>query len=216
MPDLPVTRLLVGGPAYRLELDARHASAMIALTAYVERKCAGEITFMGAMYEHGCPVEQARNALFPKSLEVADYLLWMDSDVYFDPMDSISIVDLFRGMARADIPFLGVPCPQRNGVANVWMSRDKRLESIKTNSSSRRFHRCYAMGLGMTLLYLPWYRKHQEQWQKEGEPWFRTAWDREKGLISEDHWHTRQIAAHGAEPRYTDALIAHHIPRGGA
>lgn len=213
-------RLILGGPSYRMEVDARHAAHLVtfALRASLPRprkKTFGgvkrdppDIVILGTAYEHGTPVAYARNHLFGGALGVEDatHLLWLDSDCSFPPDQIDWILTALRSWVRepalASSPLLGVPAPQRDRALNVWKDERTKVVRLATDGGVRP---CHAVGFGCVMFDLRWYRR---EWP--AAPWFQDRWDSEIGYISEDYGHCRALAARGHQPLYAGAYVDHH------
>jgi hypothetical protein len=210
-----VIRLILGGPSYRMEVDARHAAFLVtfALRAIaprvIQRKTFGglkkgppDVTILGTAYEHGTPVAYARNHLFEGALGVTDatHLAWLDSDCSYVPSQIDDILHALRSLG--DRPMFGVPAPQRDRHANVWLDREMKLEKLSLDGA---LHPCHAVGFGCVFFNLNWYRR---EWPKA--PWFQDRWDPEIGYMSEDYGHCRELAARGVVPLYAGAYVDHH------
>lgn len=208
---------IIGGPAYQMKLDARHAGAMMGLALTLR---AHGMKYFESHWAHGCPVEAARNGLFDHALKSkADVLFWADADVFWSPEDTGAIVWLMEELAtRRDVPSCAIPVMQRNGDSNI-------IERIVGEGEAMRFERlrgtvggegelireCAAAGTGAIAFYLPWYRKN---WPRA--PWFRTDWHGAMS-VSEDLWHTSQLQrAHGVPMRFAPIAQMHHVPVGVA
>lgn len=205
-------RAIIGGPAYQMKLDARHAGSMVALALGL--RSAG-MSYFETHWSHGCPVEAARNGLFKHALEsTADVLFWADADVFWHPEDTGSIVWLMGELVAQRYPCVALPVMQRNGDSNI-------VERIEGAGAAQMFHRirsfgdgppireCAAAGTGAIAFYLPWYREH---WSEA--PWFRTEWHGAMS-VSEDLWHTSQLKrAHGVPMRFAPIVRTNHEPRG--
>jgi hypothetical protein len=203
--------VIMGGPSYRMEVDARHCCAMMALSAalYNSGLCSG----IQPLYEDGCPVERVRNSIFAKALESdATHLFWADSDVYWE--DSGELVWGLQELARLGMPCLIVPVVQRgNGDINIIMSPPPELERPKGKFPiGRHWLACWAGGMGLAMFYLPWYR---ENWRRG--PWFKTEWatipakpEPKTLLISEDIWHTSHLRV---APLWAPLTVTYHATR---
>lgn len=201
--------LIIGGPAYRMEVDAHHAASMtlLALTA----RDIG-VRVVAAHYEHGTPVAYARNSMFAKSLTDLDatHLYWMDADCSIPP-DHFGAILIALDKAA---PITIVPTPQRDGAINVWLSQTERPASILTDG---KLLPCKAGGFGGVAFDLRWYRKH---WPTR--PWFHDGWSDEvaalnpqgDGTISEDYNHCLGVAERGGIVQYVGAVLRHRH-RGG-
>ena len=220
----PVWRILLGGPSYRMEVDARHSASLVpfalrlAMPRMVQRKAFGgrmrdvvtpsPFVVIGTAYEHGTPVALARNGLFRTALESeADVLLWLDSDCSI-PMEQIDPIIramlLWLAPSAPERPLLGVPAPQRDRRANVWTSREDKLTRLDLDGA---VHPCFAVGFGCVAFRLGWYRR---EWPTA--PWFRDSWDESMAsYVGEDYGHCRALAErdpHG--PCYAGAYVDHH------
>lgn len=210
-------RLILGGPSYRMEVDARHAAHLVtfALRASLPRVAAKKnfagklrhlvtpspVSILGTMYEHGTPVAYARNHLFTGALEVDDatHLLWLDSDCSFVP----SQIELYLHalLTLGDRPMFVVPTPQRDRVVNVWETAETRARVFLDGE----LRACHAGGFGCVVFNLAWYRAH---WPKS--PWFQDLWDPAIGYVSEDVGHCHALIARGFQPLYAGAYVDHH------
>ncbi len=209
-------KLIIGGPSYRMENDARHTASIatfgirITLPRIVAKKSFGGkmraivtpsgVTVLGFHYEHGTPVALARNSMFKTALAeaAATHLLWVDSDVSL-PGDQSDFI--LAGIRGAD-PITLFPCPQRDRHANIWTDAKTKLTSLRTDGTLRE---CYAGGFGAVAFNLEWYREH---WP-EG-PWFRDSFDATIGYLSEDYVHCRALVARGARCLYAATYVDHH------
>lgn len=206
----PMMKLILGGPSYRMEVDARHAAHMVefALRATAVRsgkysQGKSDIQILGTAYEHGTPVAYARNHLFEGALAVEDatHLLWLDSDCSFPPDQIPLILHAFRNWVQGGGPLLAVPAPQRNRVLNIWASEKVKETRLLLDGA---IHECFAAGFGCVAFDLGWYRKH---WPKA--PWFRDDWTT-VGYVSEDYGHCRALAAMSEKILYAGAYVDHH------
>lgn len=210
-------KAIIGGPAYRMECDVRHAQAIASLgiAMYSSRRFA-EIAFN---HQHGCPVEIPRNKLFKAAL-ASDFthLIWLDSDCYFDGAYCDNWIWICEELVRLGLPFCAVPVAQRNGACNIVPERTEsawpRLQGpVKAKAS---LIACDAAGMAAVAFWLPWYRKN---WP-DG-PHFRTDWEG-GDMISEDFWHTWQLTLKSRErhglrhcrPRYAPIMPITHGARG--
>jgi hypothetical protein len=206
-------KVAVGGPAYRMECDVRHAGAMIGLVTALHSAGAREVT---VEYEHGCPVEMPRNKLFRRALDRgSDALIWADSDVFWD--DSDDLVWAIGELVTQGEAFLAVPVQQRNDRWNVILSAElDRLENLDDYlPTSHEFRECWAAGLALSLFNLRWYR---ESWSVG--PHFRTDWvslptRRELTFLSEDIWHTSRLRHYKGRALWAPLCQTHHAARGG-
>ncbi len=217
-------RLIIGGPAYRMEVDARHAASLVRFatraslpTAKTVKGFGGKpkfqvspsaVSIVGAHYEHGTPVAYARNSMFKGTLaEVgASHLLWLDSDVSIPPDQDGPILRALS--ALGDRPIVIIPCQQRDHQVNVWIDRTTKLTRLALDGGE--LAECYAGGFGCVGFNLAWYRAH---WPTG--PWFRDSWDDGIGYVSEDYGHCRALADRGAPVLYAGTYVDHHA-RGAA
>lgn len=202
---------IIGGPAYQMNLDARHAGSMVGLALALRER----VSYFETHWAHGCPVEAARNGMFGHALAGrADVLFWADADVFWSPEDTGSIVWLMGELAtHATIPCAAIPVMQRNGDSNI-------VERIEGEGEHQVFHRlrqfgpgdfirpCAAAGTGIIAFNLAWYRKH---WPLA--PWFRTEWHGSMS-VSEDLWHTSQLRTRGASCHFAPIVATTHAARG--
>lgn len=219
-------KLILGGPSYRMEVDARHAANNVtfalrcALPRIVAKKGFGgrlrhvvtpsPISIVGTHYQHCTPVAMARNALMKESLadtEATHYMM-LDSDcsIPFDQCDPIILALLALG----DRPMFGVPAPQRNRQMNVWQSRAVKWRADSTLRTDGKLHECWAVGFGCVVFNLDWYRKH---WPSP--PWFLDGWDEELGPMGEDYRHCMELhdktsTERSAVPLFAGAYVDHH------
>ncbi len=201
--------LILGGPSYRMEVDARHAARLVefALVATHHRTADGKgVAIIGTAYEHGTPVALARNHLFKGALGVedADVLLWLDSDCAFASDQIPNVLRALHNWSRlpTGAPMLIIPAPQRDRQLNIWKSKREKLTRLSTDGA---LHPCYAGGFGCVAFDLAWYRA---AWP-EG-PWFRDGWEGEAGYLSEDFNHCRLLADRGCQPMYAATYVDHH------
>ncbi len=201
-------RVLLGGPAYRLQMDARHAAAMITLTHAVQPIIAGPI------YLHGCPVEDARNRVMRQALDAehATHLLSVDSDCWAD-VETVLAMFEFAAQHSADAA-VALPVPQRDGRCNVFRFDDVEAQTgfervFYSDISGRKPFRAAATGAAFILLNLDWYRAH---WDRP--PWFRTFYPEDGGTtyFSEDTWHTMNLGKRGSAPWVYTRGRGYHAP----
>lgn len=205
-------RIIIGGPAYQMKIDARHATSMVALALGLRSR---GVRSLETHWAHGCPVEAARNGIFERALASdADVMFWADADVFWHPEDTGAIVWLLEELAQRRFPCVAVPVMQRNGDSNIigaitGEGATQRFERLRAFGPGPEIRECAAAGTGMIAFYLPWYRGH---WREA--PWFRTEWHGAMS-ISEDLWHTSQLArAHGVPMRFAPIVRTNHEPRG--
>lgn len=205
----PAKGFLLGGPAYQNLVDSRHAGAMGSLA--VRLNSLGYRT--GFLYTHACPVELARNEMMRTAL-ATDYtwLVSADADCYWPVEQQDALIWIATELARLDAPFAAVPVEQRNGISNVvaegapWQPGFERLKSIPMEQA---MHPCKAIGTGLCVFRLKWYREH---WPEA--PWFRTDW-RSGLMVGEDFWHCLTLGGR-ATPYYAPVLRVTHAHRGTA
>jgi hypothetical protein len=216
-------RLLLGGPSYRMEVDARHAASLLSfglsatLPRIVSKKAFGgkmrdivtpsPITIVGAAYEHATPVSLARNGLFRAALAAPDvsHLLWLDSDCSI-PGHQVPL--LIRGLlAMEERAILIVPTVQRDGHANVWLTPTERLTRLSLDGEIRE---CRMGGFGCVVFNLAKYRQYWDT-----GPWFRDGWDEAGGYLSEDFTHCISLHERHVSPTYYLAAYVDHHDRGG-
>lgn len=198
-------RLLLGGPAYRMEVDARHAASMLAFACRAQSR---GVEVLGAMYAHGTPVAYARNDLFREALAdpgKPDVLLWWDSDCATPGVHHDALI---AALVRPP-PCLIIPTPQRNGTSNVWLDKRTRIAKVQPDGEKRD---CWAGGFGAVAFRLDWYREH---WP--AAPWFQDGWDPEvaaesqgDGYTSEDYNHCRGVWSRGGKVQYLGAWADHY------
>lgn len=212
--------LIIGGPAYNMQVDARHASAMVELS--LKALLSGQVESVNTLYEHGCPVEMARNSLFRKALSEKDatHLITADSDVYWENSEELIWGCHYiwgynmNGELVTPQPLMGIPVLQRNGAANILEnegSSDRLHGRIRVGRGPRY---CFAVGTGLCLYNLDWYRVH---WP-EG-PWFRTDWFDIFGngrdiFVSEDFWHCLELRRFVVKPLWAPLVRTWHAARG--
>lgn len=206
-------RLILGGPSYQMQVDARHAGSMASLALRLREL--GRLEWIQFHWSHGCPVEHARNNLFAQALATnATHLLWVDSDCYWSSAENDGIawmLEQLRGDEGRETPFIAIPVHQRNGACNIVKERKgPRFERFAGKvTMEAKLHDCIAAGTGVCGFFLPWYRSH---WKHA--PWFRTDWEHGE-MISEDFWHTnRLLMKHGVPPRWAPVVQVIHAARG--
>ena len=218
-------KLILGGPSYRMEVDARHSASLVpfaircAMPRMVAKKSFGgrmryvvhpsPISIVAAHYQHGTPVAVARNGILKESLErlEATHIMMLDSDCSI-PGDQVDPI-IKCLLALGDRPMFGVPAPQRDRRANVWESRETKMTRLPLDGE---LHECYAVGFGCVVFNLGWYRAH---WPKA--PWFLDGWDSEFGPMGEDYKHCRELGLHLDGPPgdrnlalYAGSYVDHH------
>ncbi len=203
-------RLILGGPSYQMQVDARHAGSMASLALRLREL--GRLEWIQFQWTHGCPVEMARNRIFADALASdATHLFWADADCYWPSAEQDGIAWLLREIAVLRRPFAAIPVHQRNGACNIVKERrGARFERMSGKvTMEAKLHDCIAAGTGVCAFFLPWYRQH---W-KTG-PWFRTDWEDEE-MISEDFWHTnRLLKKYLTYPQWAPVVQVIHAARG--
>lgn len=208
-------RAILGGPSYLMQVDARHATSMVGLAIELYQSGCRSIEID---YQHACPVEIARNAIFTRAVKSdATHLIWVDSDVYWGGEDNPNIIWGCDWLFKNPAPIICIPVRQRNGHSNIIL--DDSFNRLQRAEIGRKVFPCWGAGLGMAIFYLPWYREHATSagWGSEGNPWFRTEWmpiHGERQFISEDIWHTSRLSRIGGQCQYAPLVYSHHLDRG--
>lgn len=208
-------KVIIGGPSYCLQTDARHTGAVALLAAALAHS---GVKTIAMRYKHGTPVDIPRNELFHDALKSDfDVLVWLDSDTFIVESDIKEWCKLVLNVFRKNHVYVGVATPQRDGRINVWTGEkigERMRPSDKAFSQSELFP-VHAMGLGCGIFNLP---KFRSNWG--AGPWFcsRHMFDQTPiGFESEDYFfttHIRKMFKH-TEPLCTPLFLCKHVHRGG-
>lgn len=202
----PPTTWIIGGPAYRMQIDARHALNVTHMAIYLFAK--GH-QLIGLNYRHGVPVEIPRNEIFERALSSeSDFLLTMDSDTFgFDLDRTLRLALTLRSLK---VPCFAYPSPLRDGTANIWLSRTEKVTKFKPEPDKLVLRECFAIGTACVVYNLAWYREH---WPKG--PHFRTEWGRsEFEFVSEDIWHSLKLRDLGSSSYFAATDLLTHAHQG--
>lgn len=202
--------IVLGGPCYRMELDARHAGTFGMLALALHSRCAS----IAWKYQHGNPVSETRNSIMATLLDdpESDIFVSMDSDSYFLAHDIPTVADCIIRHYSHERVLAGFASKQRDGRLNVWTGNDggQRYTTIHSDCKPIPVH---AIGAGCLIFNLSWYREH---WPNRF--WFRDQWSEEDGgCMSEDYWHCRTLAnRHHVSPLWIGKVELQHADRGHA
>jgi hypothetical protein len=144
---------ILGGPAYRLQCDVRHAACLAELAVAVH--ASGDIPEF--WHEHTSVLPQGRAAFLAHAVNTreADYAVGLDADTFL--RHGARLMDLARTFDLAtEQPWaqLGILVAQRDGKVNAWADEGVRLDEIAFGE----FREAWAVGAACCVYNLRWYR----------------------------------------------------------
>lgn len=166
-----MTSFFVGGPAYNLQLDARHAGCMVELAMFVG---AGH-QIADVYYPHSSILPQGRAKWLGRAIDSgADIGITMDADTWIATDELMTggarLARLALGARRGlEDPWalIGVLVPQRDGRVNAWRAEGERLREseattiVNAGIAPRAWTSVHAVAQACAIYNLAWWR----QWQ---------------------------------------------------
>lgn len=205
----------IGGPAYNMKVDARHAGCVASLAASAAK--AGDD--FEIHYEHNSILPQGRARWLGEAFDSrSDIAITMDADTWV-PNEEDNLLSWIRDFDRISPTWsiFGVLVSQRDGRPNVWKARGSRIDlqdgSIYTHSSTGRNAKTwldvYAIGLACAVYRLRRIRKFALGNEGLGFAMMPTGGSQRYGFVGEDVWHCEWLRRHGASIHAIDLGAVH-------
>lgn len=192
--------IYMGGPAYRNQVDSNHCATMARMASMFTHT---ETSFT-IDYENDAILPFARERLLRRAMKSeADFLISMDSDVYWLPDFPMASFRRFFDHWHhfPHVAIHGAVVPRQDGLPNTWTAFPPSFEVGPRLLLERPVENLevHAIGTGFVVYNLDWYR-HKS---RPHHDWFPITFDDDDNRLGEDTSHSCMVRIAGGK------IVAH-------
>lgn len=193
--DVPADGVILGGVAYNLMVDARHASTIAAIATVLPMY---NLSLTGAYYRHTSILPSGRYHWLESAIGTRDarWAVSIDSDTWIQGDAIWRLPALLRRLtsdAPKDLALVALAVPQRDNTINVWEAPGQRMQRPKSDPPSDPISKPYACGLAIAAYDLDVYRAISSE--SRAQAWGMVP-SGEGNFVGEDMWHCAWLQKH--------------------